>query len=153
MNVLTNLIATCSLLYRFFPEIADLDWNDYMWFTSTIHMYLLVRNERTYVPVKTNFIILLLLFDTLLFAYSSKHFKRRQHHLIEVKMWLLRKPRVFLKHEKGSSWNFSWAMLKKRTVFVDSEQETEPEWNCLEEYKETNNTSNPCLDVLSFFPG
>ena len=37
------------------------------------------------------------------------------------------------------------------TVLVDGEQETEPELNCLAKYKETNNTSNPCLDVFFFF--
>ena len=36
-------------------------------------------------------------------------------------------------------------------VPVYGEQETEPEWICLEEYKEINNTSNPNLDVVSFF--
>ena len=37
------------------------------------------------------------------------------------------------------------------TVLVDGEQETEPEWIWLAKYRETNNTSNPCLDVFSFF--
>ena len=37
-------------------------------------------------------------------------------------------------------------------VLVDGEQETEPESICLAKYKETNNTSNPCLHVFSFFP-
>ena len=39
------------------------------------------------------------------------------------------------------------------TVLVDGEQETEQERICLEEYKESNNTSNLCLDVFSYFPG
>ena len=38
-------------------------------------------------------------------------------------------------------------------VLVDGEQETEPQWICLEKNKEINNTSNPCLDVFSVFPG
>ena len=38
-------------------------------------------------------------------------------------------------------------------VLYDGEQETEPELNLPGKYKETNNTSNLCLGVFSFFPG
>ena len=38
-------------------------------------------------------------------------------------------------------------------VLVDGEQETEAELNLPGKYKETNNTSNPCLGVFSFFSG
>ena len=66
-----------------------------MWFISTMCMYRLLKKERTYVPVKTKFILLLLLFDTLLFAYSRKHLKRRQYHLNEVKMTVTKAKGVF----------------------------------------------------------
>ena len=36
-------------------------------------------------------------------------------------------------------------------MLATGEQETEPEWNLPEKNKETNNISNPYLDVFSFF--
>ena len=36
-------------------------------------------------------------------------------------------------------------------MLANGEQETEPEWNLHGKNKDTNNTSNPYLDVFSFF--
>ena len=47
----------------------------------------------------------------------------------------------------------SFFLALTMTVLVDGEQETEPELNLPGKIQKTNNTSNPCLGVFSFFPG
>ena len=50
--------------------------------------------------------------------------------------------------ENPIPWNSACYIMM---VLVDGEQETEQEINLPGKYKETNNISNPCLGVFSFF--